>query len=309
MTSAPEVRPPVTAPSHRRTMDALCEVAREATGAASALVFSFTPSVRYEGGSGAGPAQLEAAMEQLGQMRVRAELSAARAVSIGGSLAHPFAGGALVLDGARRNCVGPLLELAERCLALERRASELSARERITRRTVASSRERLSRLEAQLAYVRHELKSPLVAVKGYVEMMARGMAGPLTPVMKRYLERIAAGVERQRELIERWLHLPERLPARPLLASDGPAAIACPRDEADWLWRTVRRVARRSRGDVSVRRARDGWAIEVPAGARERELLTLRALAARLGGRMEAGDALVVVLPEDPVGARPIHDR
>ena len=40
--------------------------------------------------------------------------------------------------------------------------------------------------------LRHELKSPLVPVKGYADMMLRGLAGEVTPKMASYLERIGA---------------------------------------------------------------------------------------------------------------------
>lgn len=58
------------------------------------------------------------------------------------------------------------------------------------------------RLEGDLARMVHDLKAPLSAVKGYVEMLLRGMAGPLSPDASRYLERIREVIDREREMID-----------------------------------------------------------------------------------------------------------
>ncbi|MGQ0505499.1 MAG: histidine kinase dimerization/phospho-acceptor domain-containing protein [Myxococcaceae bacterium] len=48
----------------------------------------------------------------------------------------------------------------------------------------------------------HDLKTPLVALKGYVDMMKRGMGGPLTEAQRRYLARMDQAVARQCALID-----------------------------------------------------------------------------------------------------------
>ena len=55
---------------------------------------------------------------------------------------------------------------------------------------------------ALLSQARHDLRTPLTAMKGYADMINRGMAGPVTPTLKRYVERIGAAVERECELLE-----------------------------------------------------------------------------------------------------------
>jgi len=55
---------------------------------------------------------------------------------------------------------------------------------------------------ARAVRARHDLKAPLVSMKGYLDMLLRGMAGPLSSQMQRYLHRIAQSVEKQRALID-----------------------------------------------------------------------------------------------------------
>jgi signal transduction histidine kinase len=55
---------------------------------------------------------------------------------------------------------------------------------------------------ARAIRARHDLKAPLVSMRGYLDMLLRGMAGPLSSQMQRYLHRIAQSVEKQRALID-----------------------------------------------------------------------------------------------------------
>jgi len=64
------------------------------------------------------------------------------------------------------------------------------------------------RIEKAMRRAAHDLKAPLSAMKGYVDMMLRGMAGPLTPTMQRYLDRLSQAIERERALIDLLLHAP-----------------------------------------------------------------------------------------------------
>jgi signal transduction histidine kinase len=70
--------------------------------------------------------------------------------------------------------------------------------------------QRRARESERYLRLRHELKNPLVAIKGYVDMMLRGMVGPFAEPARRYLRRIAVAVERQRAVIDDQLRAPER---------------------------------------------------------------------------------------------------
>ena len=87
---------------------------------------------------------------------------------------------------------------------LERRARELASRR--ARHAALAARHRSASsgddLERHLSRARHDLKAPLVPIKGYVDMMLGGMAGPLTPDMERFLVRTKEAVERLREMLE-----------------------------------------------------------------------------------------------------------
>jgi signal transduction histidine kinase len=62
-------------------------------------------------------------------------------------------------------------------------------------------------LVAWLRQVRHDLKAPLLAIRGYVDLMQRGAAGPLTPRMERYLARVMEATLRECALIDSELTL------------------------------------------------------------------------------------------------------
>jgi len=65
---------------------------------------------------------------------------------------------------------------------------------------------------ARATRARHDLKAPLVSMRGYLDMLLRGMAGPLSSQMQRYLHRIAQSVEKQRALIDaEFLAVPDGL--------------------------------------------------------------------------------------------------
>jgi two-component system, OmpR family, sensor kinase len=71
-------------------------------------------------------------------------------------------------------------------------------------------------VERDLSRAVHDLKAPLSALKGYVDMMLRGIAGPMPPAASRYLTRIREVVDRQRQLIDERLR-PRSHPTAPPL--------------------------------------------------------------------------------------------
>jgi signal transduction histidine kinase/CheY-like chemotaxis protein len=56
-----------------------------------------------------------------------------------------------------------------------------------------------------LSNVSHELKTPMVAVKGYTSLVAKGKAGPIAPLQKEYLEIALRNVQKQLSLIDELL--------------------------------------------------------------------------------------------------------
>lgn len=58
---------------------------------------------------------------------------------------------------------------------------------------------------ALLSQARHDLRTPLTALKGYADMINRGMAGPVTPTLKRYVDRIGRAIERECEILDQRL--------------------------------------------------------------------------------------------------------
>jgi len=83
-------------------------------------------------------------------------------------------------------------------------------------RETCSLREEVMHHRARAMRLKHDLRTPLVAMKGYVDMLLRGMAGPLNARTRRYLERLAHAVERQRDLIDAELSEGPRDAARPV---------------------------------------------------------------------------------------------
>ena len=173
----------------------------------------------------------------------------------------------------------------------EREREDLSLR-----RELLACRAR-SASEARCAHLRHDLKNPLVSVKGYAEMMLRGMAGETTPKMRTYLERIGASVARQRELIdhairaEAWnapmLELRGKLFQAGLDPGEGPP---CPvrgtHAELDHFCRVLARVLPKAAA-ISLRGDEHGWILETPR-LPARPAATLGALSRRLGGSLRS---------------------
>ncbi len=208
---------------------------------------------------------------------------------------------ASTLQAARRREAASQARQARLCRELRHREHELAFRER--------NRSRAS----------HDLRTPLLVMKGYVDMMLKGMTGDLTPTMERYLERMLGSTQDMSALISRHLApggapetlLPllrdafERL-ARPrslALCSEGaePAVVVrAPRSALELLSRALARGlattgTRRVDLHAEVREALRMWRLRLCASA-ERSLPTatlrrLEPLVHRLGGTLRVRDA------------------
>jgi two-component system, OmpR family, sensor kinase len=94
-----------------------------------------------------------------------------------------------------------IARLASTLLAARRREISAEARQ------IELCQER-RRLERELAYrersrsrASHDLRTPLLVIKGYLEMMNKGMSGTLTPTMERYVARMAGAAQDMSQLI------------------------------------------------------------------------------------------------------------
>ena len=201
--------------------------------------------------------------------------------------------------------------------------------------------------EQVLRRAAHDIKAPLSAMKGYVDMMVRGMAGPLTPTMQRYLDRLREAIERQRQMIDVLLHAPpapeeapdlkailmaaldrskEAMDAKRMgLELVAPAEPCRLRGDASHLEMLMRRLVRQvvrtaSRGAViEAELCEEGksWTVSLRAagGALDvRGWSVSDAIARRLGGSVDinwsGGVVLHAVLPREPAASvvRPVAE-
>jgi signal transduction histidine kinase len=191
-------------------------------------------------------------------------------------------------------------------------------------------RERLAHLERAWSRAAHDLRTPLLVMQGYIDMMNKGMAGVLTPSMQRYLERMARAAS---EMNVRLQQRPtgEDAPAedvRPLLsATFGPGRhgsvqlelpsrsvrVRAPRSELVLMLRAMERLLSGAGASEVVLR------VEVPEGMEmcrwlvqartelplpERARASLERVARRCSARMSVSEGtgleLTVVLPRLP---------
>ncbi|MFL5350647.1 MAG: histidine kinase dimerization/phospho-acceptor domain-containing protein [Hyalangium sp.] len=119
-----------------------------------------------------------------------------------------------VEDGRSTLVVLPEQAAAEGPELLERIA-RLAGTLLVARRREASAQTRQAqlyqerrRLERELAFrecnrsrASHDLRTPLLVIKGYLDMMRKGMTGALTPTMERYVERMVSATQDMNMLI------------------------------------------------------------------------------------------------------------
>src|SRR5712664_193221 len=104
--------------------------------------------------------------------------------------------------GPLERSIGAILETIASVVNRKLRDAEQQRARRDNLSSAQSSRREMEHRDARTARVRHDLKAPLVSMKGYVDMLLRGMAGPLSFQMQRYLRRLSESVEQQRALID-----------------------------------------------------------------------------------------------------------
>ncbi len=225
-----------------------------------------------------------------------------------------------------RPCLQRLVALGEALLACQAREDAAHAEQLRLRQERLRARELRAHQERARSRAAHDLRTPLLVLQGYVDMMVKGMAGALTPSMQRYLERMSRASGELHARLRQLLPV-EDAPAedlRPLLRAtfgpgrrasatlelpEGPVRVRAPRPALELLIRTLARLLTGAGASDLVLRveAQDGaqWRLLVqahtkqPPPERTRELLEklTRRLEAQLSVRESAGLELTVLLP------------
>jgi len=164
----------------RSGMDALLQQTLSWTGASGAALFDGRTCVARVGTgvarltSGArGPHVLEVWQDRVGQAHGAV---LARLATLGGVLVSAHA----------------------------REAAAAARQARLLERLRQQERE-LAGWERRRSRAAHDLRTPLMVIKGYLDMLVKGTAGPLNATVHRYLERMVRVAQDQRALIDRRL--------------------------------------------------------------------------------------------------------
>jgi len=209
-------------------------------------------------------------------------------------------------------------------LAREEEAQAERNRLRLERQRL---KELLAHRERAWARAAHDLRTPLLVLQGYIEMMNKGIAGTLTPAMQRYLDRMRQSAtdlntrlqQRQRGETVSSSDLRPLLnaafgPGRPgaarLELPEEPIRVRAPRTTLALLVRALERLlvgagASGTRMRVDVPDDSQVWRLciqsQVERPLPERAMLSLERLArrgdVRLSVRREEGVELTVLLP------------
>lgn len=99
-------------------------------------------------------------------------------------------------------------DLAERCgLAIDNARLHRAAKALVETERGRLRAETADQVKTEfLRTVSHELRTPLNVMAGYLELLAMGIAGPLNPLQRRYVERVKAGEEQLLRIVEDMLN-------------------------------------------------------------------------------------------------------
>jgi signal transduction histidine kinase len=177
----------------RAGLDALLKEALRVSGASEVAVYSGRERVAVAGA------------------RVPTLPSTLRATKGSRILRAPDGRTALVLHRERPGAAAEqerLEQLAAFCGALvaaRTREAEAQARQANLLRACNQLQRAVAHQERRRRRAAHDLRTPLLVIQGYVGMMMKGAAGPLTPTMQRYLQQLLKASTDQGVLIERRL--------------------------------------------------------------------------------------------------------
>jgi two-component system, OmpR family, sensor kinase len=224
----------------------------------------------------------------------------------------------------------PLLErfarLGNSLLAARRRELDAQARQARMARELREQAKALSARERNRSRASHDLRTPLLVIRGYLDMMRKGMVGEMTPTLARYLERMLSATQDMNTLISQRLapgHAPEDLrallgaafgqPRKPALSLQCTAA-AVPLKGAPASWALLMRTLARGlestgtsevKATLEARESLKMWRLHLSAPAERplspATLKRLEPLVHVLGGTVsiDAGQtvALTLLLP------------
>jgi hypothetical protein len=104
-----------------------------------------------------------------------------------------------------REVLERLARLGATLLAARRRERAAQARQRSLCNELRGLKREVAHRERSRSVASHDLRTPLLVIKGYVDMMRKGMTGELTPTMERYLERMMSATQDMGALISKQL--------------------------------------------------------------------------------------------------------
>ncbi len=105
----------------------------------------------------------------------------------------------------QRESLVRIARLAGKLLAARRREAALQERQAALCREVQRQKRELTYREVNRSRASHDLRTPVLVIQGYLDMMSKGMTGDLTPTMKRYVERMKSATQDMAVLISRQL--------------------------------------------------------------------------------------------------------
>ncbi|WP_375766312.1 hypothetical protein NR798_32065 [Archangium gephyra] len=234
------------------------------------------------------------------------------------------------VDTTDRQHLTRLTALGSALLACREREEAARAEHKRLRLERLRLMEQLAHRERAWSRAAHDLRTPLLVMQGYIDMMTKGMAGVLTPAMQRYLERMGRAAS---EMNVRLQQRPssEDVPAEDLRAMvsatfgpgrpcaarlelpPGPVLLRMPRTGSALLVRTLERLLTGAGASEVVLRVDspdgvDAWRLlvqaraELPVPERAREALERfsRRWQVRVSVRETPELELTVLLPRLP---------
>jgi signal transduction histidine kinase len=105
----------------------------------------------------------------------------------------------------QREALVRIAQLAGTLIKARRREASQQARQASLCQELRQLQRELSYRESNRSRASHDLRTPLLVIQGYLEMMRKGMTGELTPTMERYVERMQGSTQMMGQLISRQL--------------------------------------------------------------------------------------------------------
>lgn len=92
------------------------------------------------------------------------------------------------------------ITLCEQLAERHQREAETTSRHLDLLRRERAALEEVAALRERIRHAAHDLRTPMSVMVGYLDLLDRGLAGPLTPQMRRYFDRLTSALERQQQI-------------------------------------------------------------------------------------------------------------